>query len=180
MNNEKNLLRHRMKKLAHPSPDSTNLSMRLRKRLEAWIEWEKAVSVCAFSPLSDEPRILDPWPAEKQIALPVIEGNHLSAKWVAGFSCLVTGAFGIQEPPSEAPTAGTEFDLILVPGMAFDRRGGRLGRGKGYYDRFLEKTTGFRVGICFDDRIVDKVPGESHDAGMDAIVTPSAIFLCES
>jgi 5-formyltetrahydrofolate cyclo-ligase len=65
-----------------------------------------------------------------------------------------------------------------VPGLAFDRRGGRLGRGKGYYDRFLLETSGLRVGICFEDQVVEKIPGEAHDLRMDFLITPAGIFPC--
>ena len=70
------------------------------------------------------------------------------------------------------------FDLILVPGLAFDKSGARLGRGRGFYDRFLAGITGFRVGVCFDWQLVESVPVEAHDIRMDAVVTPSQIIVC--
>ena len=70
--------------------------------------------------------------------------------------------------------------MILVPGLAFDLRGGRLGRGRGYYDRFLAGATGLRVGVCFEDQIVADVPLEPHDLRMDFVVTPSSICRCGS
>ncbi len=92
---------------------------------------------------------------------------------------LVPGAFGVMEPRDSAIAAdGSPFDLILVPGMAFDRSGGRLGRGKGYYDRYLAAASGFKAGVCFDDQVVGEIPREAHDVPMDALVTPSGIILC--
>lgn len=167
-----------MKELARIQRDTISPSIHLRELLATLGEWNRAVSVCAYSPLPDEPRILDPWPGEKQIALPVVVGDRIFPKWVSGLQDLNLGAFGILEPLPEAASAGTEFDLILVPGRAFDRQGGRLGRGKGYYDRFLGSTTGYRIGVCFDYQIVDEIPREAHDVKMDAVVTPSAIFHC--
>jgi 5-formyltetrahydrofolate cyclo-ligase len=63
--------------------------------------------------------------------------------------------------------------LILVPGVAFDLRGGRLGRGRGYYDRLLSGLQGYRCGVAFDEQIVDRVPLEPHDASLNCILTPS-------
>ena len=90
---------------------------------------------------------------------------------------LAPGKFGVLEPASDAPESPGNWDLILVPGMAFDRRGGRLGRGRGYYDRFLSIHRDIlRVGICFDEQLVSSVPSEDHDIRMHALITPSAIL----
>ncbi len=167
-----------MKEISNSRVDPGGLSARLRKSLEAWTVWQQAGSVCAFSPMPDEPVLFLSWPEGKQVAFPVVSGEQLSARWVAGFSELKPGAFGILEPANEAPCAGNTFDLILVPGLAFDRRGGRLGRGKGYYDRFLSETGGLRAGICFEDQVVEEIPGEAHDIRMDFLITPAGIFPC--
>jgi 5-formyltetrahydrofolate cyclo-ligase len=88
---------------------------------------------------------------------------------------LTEGAFGILEPreglSGESPTSAAA-DLILVPGTAFDERGGRVGRGKGFYDRFLEGYGGFKAGLAFEVQIVrKKLPLEPHDQLLDALVT---------
>jgi len=178
MSDEKSLLRSRMRALSRTRTGSRELSEQLNRFLAGWPVWRQAASVCAFSPLPDEPQILDPWPAGKKIALPLVTGDHLSARWISDPSGLQPGAFGIPEPSPEAPPAGPRFDIILVPGLAFDLQGGRLGRGKGFYDRFLSTAEGLRVGLCFDDQIVPRVPREPHDLRMDALLTPSGIFLC--
>ena len=64
-----------------------------------------------------------------------------------------------------------DLDLVLVPGIAFDLIGGRLGYGRGYYDRFLKKTEGFRVGVCYESQVVDQVPMEAHDIHMQALIS---------
>lgn len=71
----------------------------------------------------------------------------------------------------------SELDVVFVPGVAFDRRGGRLGHGEGYYDRFLARVgSGTRIiGVCFDHQIVDEVPMERHDVRMQALLTPSGL-----
>ncbi len=83
---------------------------------------------------------------------------------------------GVREPVSGRPIPGDEIDLILIPALAYDAAGFRLGRGGGFYDRFLAQPTlrqgGVRLcGVAFDQQIVDEVPHEAHDAIVDAIVT---------
>jgi 5-formyltetrahydrofolate cyclo-ligase len=69
--------------------------------------------------------------------------------------------------------------LILVPGVAFSRTGGRLGHGKGYYDRFLAETQGKRLGICYEARLLEQVPMEPWDCPMDGVLTDQQLILCE-
>jgi 5-formyltetrahydrofolate cyclo-ligase len=86
---------------------------------------------------------------------------------------IVSGRFGIREPAAacaEIPPAN--LDLLLVPGIAFDWRGNRLGRGKGFYDRLLSKTRGVKCGIAFEEQLVEKVPTGSRDARVDFVLTP--------
>jgi 5-formyltetrahydrofolate cyclo-ligase len=92
---------------------------------------------------------------------------------------LVQGKFGNLEPKANAPKAPFESDFIVVPGLAFDPSGGRLGRGAGYYDRLLTKFQGVRIGVCFTELLVERVPCEDHDIRMDFVVTPEGIISCE-
>ncbi len=71
----------------------------------------------------------------------------------------------------DAPYIQIEPEWVLVPGLGFDLAGGRLGRGKGYYDRFLESHEALRIGLCWSEQILQKVPLESHDCLMDFIIT---------
>ena len=88
-----------------------------------------------------------------------------------------SGAFGIPEPGECLKAAAREdIDLVLVPGLCFDRSGGRLGRGKGYYDRFLYGLKAVFAGLCVDELLMDAVPMEPHDIKMDIIVTQSQII----
>ncbi len=80
------------------------------------------------------------------------------------------GDFNILEPQNEPYTG--DYDLIVVPGVAFDRKGNRIGRGRGYYDRFLCKHLNVkRIGICFDFQLVDEVPTEPNDIRMDEVIS---------
>lgn len=112
----------------------------------------------------------------KTVALPVCTRERdLRAAIINDLSQLQSAAFGLMEPGPEATTLDPkQLDLIVVPGVAFDEKGYRLGHGAGYYDRFLSKTTNsFKLGLAYDFQIVVKVPVENHDIGMNGILTPS-------
>jgi len=84
----------------------------------------------------------------------------------------ICGVYGIEEPTGEAFTDYAAIDFIVVPGVAFDAKGNRLGRGKGYYDRLLPRIpTAYKAGICFPFQLVEEVPAESFDVRMDIIIT---------
>ena len=87
---------------------------------------------------------------------------------------IVIGKFGVRGPAAscaEIPLA--RFDLVLVPGVAFDWHGHRLGRGKGFYDRILAAASGVKCGVAYDFQLLEEIPTEPHDAPVDFIATPS-------
>lgn len=87
---------------------------------------------------------------------------------------LAPGPFGLLQPPANAAAPLPPLDLVVVPGAAFDRRGQRIGYGQGYYDRFLAGTTAYKVGLTYEDLLLDLVPTESHDVAVDAVLTEMA------
>ena len=178
MSDDKTALRAKMRGILRKHEESTARSACLADHLRNWAAWQSSATIAAFSALAGEPDLLDPWPGSKRVALPRVVGEALEFRWITGREALVPGAFGIREPSPDAPSAGAAFDLILVPGLGFDRRGHRLGRGKGFYDRFLAVASGVRVGVCFGEQIVDEVPREAHDLAMDFLLTPDGILRC--
>lgn len=91
------------------------------------------------------------------------------------------GQFGIREPKAPCPEIPLErLGLILVPGLAFDLHGGRLGRGRGYYDRLLPEIRGIKCGVAFDEQIVEAVPMGKLDVRMDFILTPTRCLRCDA
>ena len=108
----------------------------------------------------------------KTVALPVsYDGGHMEPRVIKSLDELVTGKFGIPAPQEDAPVLSVEeIDLIIVPAVTFGKDGYRLGRGGGYYDRFLEKFRGFSVGLG-REKLVREVPTESHDMPVDCLVT---------
>lgn len=108
----------------------------------------------------------------KTVILPIVVDNeHLQLCKYTGLDCLKTGAYGIMEPQGEPFTATDTIDLIIVPGMAFDPQGHRLGRGKGYYDRFLATVPKvYKIGMCFDFQKKCHVPFDEHDIQVDEVL----------
>lgn len=104
--------------------------------------------------------------------LPVVVGDELELRIYTGPEDMKTGAYGIEEPIGETFTDYAAIDFIVVPGVAFDRKGNRLGRGKGYYDRLLPRIpSAFKAGICFPFQLVEEVPAEPFDICMDIVIS---------
>lgn len=109
----------------------------------------------------------------KLVALPrCLPGGRLEARRYLGSSHLVPGPFGIPEPDGDCPVLDRDsFDLILVPDLCCDRRGSRLGRGGGYYDRFLRGFSGLTAALCREKLLRDALPAEEHDVPVDLVLT---------
>jgi len=143
--------------------------------------WKNSSSVLLFSPIEWEPdpmKLISTAP-EYSFFFPRIAGDHLEIYRINPRSCWITGSYGIREPdPGSWDRAGlSEVDLALIPGLAFDPKGGRLGRGKGFYDRLLgnPEFRGIKAGLAWDWQIVAEVPCDSDDIPMDFVVTPGKI-----
>lgn len=131
--------------------------------------------VLAYYALPDEVRIhalLDELLAEgKTVLLPrVVDDMSMELCRFRGAADLREGAFHILEPVGQRFTDWSRIDAVLVPGMAFDAEGHRLGRGKGYYDRLLADLKGKKIGVCFDFQKVLEVPVDAFDIPVDIVV----------
>lgn len=143
--------------------------------------WQRAKSVLAFAPMESEINIwglvLEGLKSGKTIALPfyVKERDEYEPRIIVDVEKdLVNGKMGIKEPGAQCRRVEIkELDLILVPGVAFSSDGYRLGRGKGYYDRLMEKANGTKCGVCFECQFGWTVPVERHDIRLNYIVTSS-------
>lgn len=172
-------IRARVKSI--PPAARASASAELCTRLRTQNVWHSAKSVLLFAPLPDEP---DVWPllaealaAGKTVALPgFVSGTNAYTvrRIIDPARDLVIGKFGIREGADVSPEMDlNQLDLVLVPGVAFDLRGGRLGRGKGYYDRLLAGVTGTKCGVAFDEQMVDAVPVGPLDIRLNCILTPT-------
>ena len=152
------------------------LSLPIVERLKHVLNDAKVI--IAYYSLADEVythELIDELLADgKTIYLPrVVSDDEMEVCCCTGKDSLRRGAFGIMEPAGSQISAEERIDAVLVPGMAFDASGHRLGRGKGYYDRFLSSLHSQRprlIGVCFDFQKVDVVPVEPYDISVDMVV----------
>ena len=115
----------------------------------------------------------------KTIIIPKVAHHEIEPSFIIDFDNLIPGKFGILEPIETMKIAYKNIDLILVPGIAFDKEGHRIGYGFGYYDKFLKKVPkAIKIGLAFDFQIVDKIPREMHDVPVDLIVTEERVVEC--
>ncbi len=134
----------------------------------------EARTVALFSSLPDEVQtseIIRKALVSKRVALPVVEGREMYFRLLTGENDTRPGEFGIQEPCGEI-CPPEQIDFILVPGVAFDVLGNRMGRGRGYYDRYLAGCGAFKAGICFSYQLIASVPHQEHDIKMDTVIHP--------
>lgn len=113
---------------------------------------------------------IDKWHTLKSFFLPRVNGLNLEIL-PYDRSRLHLGAFHIEEPSGDELTPVSEIELIIVPAVAYDRRGARLGRGKGYYDRLLSSSRAVKVGVAYDFQLVDEIDTEPHDVPVDIVIT---------
>lgn len=134
----------------------------------------RARAVALYYPLPDEVDIrqLADQLQEAVVLLPrVVSSEAMEWRRYTGAADLRAGAFGIMEPVGEPFVRYDLIDVAVVPGMAFDAQGHRLGRGRGYYDRFLSRHPHiYKIGVCFSERLLDSVPTGEHDVPMDEVI----------
>ena len=111
--------------------------------------------------------------AGKTLVCPRVAGRQLELRRVEDLNALArSDRWGLWEPTERcAPVEPRAVELALVPGLGFDRRGGRLGMGRGFYDRFLAETDAVRVGLCFELQLLSSTPVDERDAAMHRVVT---------
>lgn len=149
-------------------------------------------SLFTFMPFGHEPDIFPVaqwcWKQGIPVLVPktIREPRKLRLHRIDAPDLLVPGTWGIREPVESAPMAdGLDVVVVLVPGVAFDPQGGRLGYGGGYYDRFFAELRGagnnpLKLAPAFDLQLVDRVPMEAHDERMDRVITESREYRCKN
>ena len=136
----------------------------------------QADTVLAYYPMPDEldlRNLLIKWLGMKRLVLPIVVGDDIRLKVYEGEERMRPGRFGILEPDTEEWFEDWQsIDCILVPGVAFTPDGARMGRGKGYYDRFLPQVPkASKIGVCYPFQLVDEVPVNADDRFMDKVIS---------
>lgn len=142
-------------------------------RLEQTAAFLMAENVLMYHSLPDElstHAFLRKWGRRKKFYLPRVNGVNLDIL-PYDESRLELGSFHIEEPTGTNTVDADEIELIVVPAVAYDRRGNRLGRGKGFYDRLLASARATKIGVGYEFQLIDEIPVEEHDIPMDYVIT---------
>lgn len=148
-------------------------------RLENTAAFMLAEKILMYHSLPDElptHRFLDKWKEKKRFFLPRVNGVNLDIL-PYDESRLELGSFHIEEPIGNDTVDADDIELIVVPAVAYDRRGNRLGRGKGFYDRLLATTQATKIGVGYEFQLVDEIPAEKHDVPMDMVITQNTTVV---
>jgi len=176
---EKSELRKQIRDLKRAVPPEEKLrrSEAVMRQVEMMPEFQKAQVVLLYWSMADEVQthsFVNRWYCDKTLLLPCVDGDNLLLRQYTGPECMVAGEqFGIGEPDATLPefTDLNAVEMIIVPGVAFDRKGNRMGRGRGFYDRLLKSTpNAMKVGVAYSFQMLDSIPVEPHDVKMDRVL----------
>jgi len=167
----------RQRKAAMPHEQLQAMSEVICRQVMASLPWHEADTLLLYHSLPDEVDtamlIREAETSGKQVLLPVVVGDVLELRSYEGPHSLQSGPYGILEPtgPLFLPAEYGRISLAVVPGMAFDDDGHRLGRGRGYYDKLLPLlVSACKMGICWQFQMLDQVPSVEHDVVMNCVV----------
>lgn len=185
---EKKQLRKTMKALrsAMPKQEWQERSALIVQNIKALEKFQTARVIHAF--LSDEARnevnlipLLEKiTSSQKKLLVPVVDGSNLISVELTSFNHLTRHAFGVLEPTERTSSPlEQEIDLVLVPLLAIDKNGNRLGYGKGYYDRFFKRLNAkcFKLGVGFEFQVMGEVPSTESDVRLDAVMTEKGLIV---
>lgn len=174
---QKKALRRKVKELKsqYTLAEKKKLSTPILKKIEESAEFQSSNIIMAYWSMDDEVFTHDfvvKWAKEKRIILPVVNGEDLELKEFKGVDELVAGEnFGIPEPQGPIFESPEQIQMILVPGVAFDKNNNRMGRGKAYYDKLLRSSKAYKMGVCFCFQLFEEVPYDELDVEMDMIIS---------
>ncbi len=163
----------KMLKKQHTAEQLAVQSQQIMAQLEQHPDFINADTVMLYCSLPDEVQtqiFIEKWRHQKHVILPTVVGDDIIPVELSENTEFAEGDFHILEPQNH-PYQGN-YDLIVVPGVAFDKNGNRLGRGRGYYDRFLcQHQSVKKIGVCFDFQLVEEIQTEPTDIKMNEIIS---------
>ncbi len=182
---EKEKIRRRILKLRDglSSEEREEKSKQIKEKLFSHFEFRTDRTVLFYAAKESEVEtkgmIEESLSSEKKVGLPIVEGKEIFFSRIFDYGKLLPSTLGILEPEEKYPISLDELNLVVVPGIAFDEKGNRIGFGKGFYDRFLKKVPdAFKIGLAFEIQIVKTIPKISTDIPVDKIVTEKRIIEC--
>lgn len=148
--------------------------------IECLKQFKDAKVVLLYHSLPDElptHSIIDQWSNTKTVLLPRVDGEYLRLYRYSP-TLMVHGSYNISEPSMSCQEYSIgDVDLAIIPAIAFDRKGHRLGRGKGFYDRLLATSSVMKIGVAFNSQIVRNVPADAFDISMNMVITDKSLFI---
>ncbi len=150
-------------------------AQRVFERLESTAAFKLAEHILMYNSLPDElstREFISRWADRKHFYLPRVNGVNLE---ILPYNAtrLAIGAFHIEEPQGEDTVSPDAIELVIVPAVAYDRSGNRVGRGKGFYDRLLAETRASKIGVGYDFQLVEEIEADAHDIPVDFVITES-------
>lgn len=166
----------RAAKAGVPADEKLRRSEAIMAKVGTLPEFVHARVVLLYWSMADEVQthaFVERWHKDKTVLLPCVDGDDLRLRQYTGSRCMVAGEqFGIGEPTGEEWTDLGAVDLIVVPGVAFDKQCNRMGRGRGFYDRLLKSTpNAFKVGVGYSFQVLDTIPTEEFDVKMNIVIS---------
>ena len=147
-------------------------------QLEKTAAFMMADNILMYHSLPDELqtiKFLRKWLDRKRFFLPRVNGVNLDILPYEE-TRLELGSFHIEEPTGEDVVDVSDIELMVIPAVAFDRKGNRLGRGKGFYDRLLSTSKATKIGVGYEFQLFDDIPSEPHDVAMDMVITQKTLI----
>lgn len=178
---EKHEIRRKIKALRTMLSEAEKIAAadQVFSRLEQTAAFLMADRILMYHSLPDElstHAFLRKWGNKKHFFLPRVNGVNLDIL-PYNESRLELGSFHIEEPTGEDFADPEEIELIVVPAVAYDNAGNRLGRGKGFYDRLLSTTKATKIGVGYDFQLVESIPAEEHDIPVDIVITQTSMIV---
>jgi 5-formyltetrahydrofolate cyclo-ligase len=152
------------------------------QRLFSLSSWRNRKTIMCFLTIKDEVEtaaiVERGWREGKTVIVPKVEGKKLLCCKLTAWSQLAAGTFGVPEPQEAIVVDPLQLQLVLVPALAFDPAGRRLGYGAGFFDRLLKKTDALRIGLAYAAQIQERLPEEENDCRVEEIITENEIIIC--
>lgn len=178
MNKEDIRLRIRARKTLLNDDERRDAAQAVFDMLEQTAAFMMSENILLYHSLPDElstHSFIDKWHERKRFYLPRVNGLNLEILPYSK-SHMHLGAFSIEEPDGDDTTDMAQIDMVVVPAVAYDRKGNRIGRGKGYYDRLLNNTKAIKIGVAYDFQLVDDIEADPHDVAVDYVITERGIL----
>lgn len=182
----KSLLREQMKNKRKELSinEIDNFSGEIQNFLYSLSEYKNAKTVMIYLSAFKEPStmsIIEKMISEnKKVVVPVthVDTRSLELSYINDVDSLITGAYNILEPKNIIAADKNDIDLVIIPGIAFDKKGNRIGFGMGYYDKLLEKTKAIKIAFSYSFQVVPKIESDVYDIPMDMIITENEVIVC--